>query len=331
MKAKPNVPSRIGAGDSSARRYFKEVRFRQIRALVELSRQGSFAATAAAMNLAVPSVWQQIRSLEDEYGVQFVVADGAKVSLTEDGRALVDLAAPLVESFDGLRAMFEERRSTAARTLTVVAPPTMIAGALRRPIIAYRQHHPKVKLVIMDRSSYLARQVIEQDGADLAVMGMAEGDEAMPQFQCLPLTRFAFHLICPANHALLQTRQLTLADIVNEPLVLAPEESSSHRQIRRVFARAGLAERMNVTMTATNRALLLNYVAIGFGIALGTTAAGVKLPKRAAGETEIVFRDASDLFGHEKVFLVQRKGRFEPEHVRAFRELVVKAFRNEAW
>ncbi|WP_395752727.1 LysR family transcriptional regulator [Prosthecobacter sp.] len=331
MKAKPNPARRIGTGsDSPVRRYFKEVRFRQIRALVELSRHGSFAATAAAMGLAVPSVWQQIRSLEDEYGVQFVVAEGAKVSLTEDGRALVDLAAPLVESFDGLRAMFEERRSTAARTLTVVAPPTMIAGALRRPIIAYRQHHPTVKLVLLDRSSYLARQVIEQDGADLAVMGMAEGDEPMPQFQCLPLTRFAFHLICPANHALLQTRQLTLTGIVNEPLVLAPEESSSHRQIRRVFARAGMAERMNVTMTATNRALLLNYVAIGFGIALGTTAAGVRLPKRAAGETEIVFRDASDLFGHEEVFLVQRKGRFEPDHVRAFRELVIKAFRPES-
>ena len=103
MKAKPTTPRRIGtATDSPTRRYFKEVRFRQIRALVELSRQGSFAATAAAMGLAVPSVWQQIRSLEDEYGVQFVVAEGSKVSLTDDGRALVDLGRSLagVRSFD---------------------------------------------------------------------------------------------------------------------------------------------------------------------------------------------------------------------------------------
>jgi len=331
MKAKSNTLHRVGAAaDSPARRYFKEVRFRQIRSLVELSRQGSFAATAAAMGLAVPSVWQQIRSLEDEYGVQFVVADGSKVSLTDDGRMLVDLAAPLVESFDGLRAVFEDRRTSAARTLTVVAPSNMLSGALRRPIILYRQHHPKVKLVLLDRPSYLARQVIEQDAADLAIMGMAAGDEMMPQFQCLPLARYAFHLMCPADHALVKAKILTLAAIANEPLVLAPEESSSHRQIRRVFSRAGLAERMNVTMTATNRTLLLNYVAIGFGIALGTGAAGAKPPKRTTGEAEIVFRDAADLFGHEEVFLVQRKGRFEPEHVRTFRELVVKAFRSES-
>ena len=327
MKAKPNTNQRIGAAtDSPVRRYFKEVRFRQIRALVELSRQGSFAATAAAMDLAVPSVWQQIRSLEDEYGVQFVVAEGSKVSLTDDGRALVDLAAPLVESFDGLRAMFEDQRSIAARTLTVVAPSAMLTGALRRPIILYRQHHPKVKLVLLDRPSYLARQVIQQDEADLAIMGMATGDEVMPQFQYQPLARYAFYLMCPADHALTRARQLTLANIVSQPLVLAPEESSSHRQIRQVFAQAGLAERMNVTMTATNRALLLNYVAIGFGIAIGTSAASVKPPKRAAGEAEVVVRDVATLFGHEEVFLVQRKGRFEPAHVRAFRELVLKAF-----
>ncbi|MCF7784569.1 MAG: LysR family transcriptional regulator [Prosthecobacter sp.] len=327
MKAKSNAPQRIGASaDSPVRRYFKEVRFRQIRALVELSRQGSFAATAAAMDLAVPSVWQQIRALEDEYGVQFVVAEGSKVSLTEDGRALVDLAAPLVESFDGLRAMFEDQRSTAVRTLTVVAPSAMLTGALRRPIILYRQNHPKVKLVLLDRPSYLARQVIERDEADLAIMGMATGDEVMPQFQYQPLARYAFYLMCPANHALARVRQLTLAGIVSQPLVLAPVESSSHRQIRQVFAQAGLADRMNVTMTATNRALLLNYVAIGFGIAIGTSAASIKPPKRGAGEAEVVVREAAALFGHEEVFLVQRKGRFEPAHVRAFRELVLKAF-----
>jgi len=327
MKVKPNVPQRIGTtADSPARRYFKEVRFRQIRALVELSRQGSFAATAAAMNLAVPSVWQQIRALEDEYGVQFVVAEGSKVSLTDDGRALVDLAAPLVESFDGLRAMFEDQRSTAARTLTVVAPSAMLTGALRRPIILYRQNHPTVKLVLLDRPSYLARQVIEQDEADLAIMGMATGDEVMPQFQYQPLARYAFYLMCPANHALTRARQLTLANIISQPLVLAPEESSSHRQIRQVFAQAGLADRMNVTVTATNRALQMNYVAIGFGIAIGTSAASVKPPKRGAGEAEVVVREVAALFGHEEVFLVQRKGRFEPAHVRAFRELVMKAF-----
>ena len=330
MKKPSSTRNRIGAPtESEARRYFKEVRFRQIRSLVELSRRGSFAATAAAQGLAVPSVWQQIRALEDEYGVQLVMAEGAKVWLTHDGQTLVDLAAPLVEAFDGLRVLFEERRNTAPRTLTVVAPAAMLSGPLRRPIVRYRQHHPHVKLVLLDRPSLLVRQIIEQDGADLAIMGMADGDEAMPQFQCLPLAKHAFYLMCPADHALARARQVTLAAIAKEPLVLAPEESSSHRQIRHTFAEAGLENRMNVIMTATNRALLLNYVAMGLGVAVCTSAASLKPPKRAAGEAEIVAREVSGLFGQEKVFFVQRKGRFEATHVRAFRELVQQTFENK--
>lgn len=47
MKAKSSAPQRIGrTAESPARRYFKEVRFRQIRSLVELSRQGSFVKNA---------------------------------------------------------------------------------------------------------------------------------------------------------------------------------------------------------------------------------------------------------------------------------------------
>ena len=87
MKAKP----RSGAGEE--RRYFKEVRFRQIRALFEISRQGSFAAAARSLGMATPSVWRQVRALEDDYGVRFVTAKGRSVRLTEDSERLMRWAS----------------------------------------------------------------------------------------------------------------------------------------------------------------------------------------------------------------------------------------------
>ena len=68
-------------------------------------------------------------------------------------------------------------------------------------------------------------------------------------------------------------------------------------------------------------------MSIGFGIAIGTSANSAQLPKSAAGEKELVMRDASSLFGHEEVILVQRKGRHELPHVKAFREIVVKGLK----
>ena len=181
-----------------------------------------------------------------------------------------------------------------------------------------------MNLTLIDRPSQMARELIEAGGADIAIIGIAQGDDPLPQFHVWPLASYPFQLICPHDHPLATTRRITLADIVRHPLVLSVEQSSSHRQIRHIFTQAGLGGRMNVTTTATNRALLLDYVAIRLGITICTSANDAKLPRPGPGECELTMRNLTTLFGHEEVFFVQRKGRFEPPHVKAFRELVVK-------
>jgi DNA-binding transcriptional LysR family regulator len=262
--------------------------------------------------------------LEDEYCVQLVVARGARVSLTEDGQSLVEMAKPLVEGFDSLREMFEDRHRTTPRTLTIVAPAPMLHGALRKPIVAYRKKYSAVALRLIDRPSQLARELIEAGGADIAILGIAQGDEPLQQFTVWPLASYPFRLICPKDHPLATARRITLADIVQHPLVLSVEQSSSHRHIRHIITQAGLGARMNVTTTATNRALLLDYVAIRLGITISTSANNTKLPRPGPGECKLTMRDITNLFGSEKVVLVQRKGRHELPHVKALREMVLK-------
>jgi DNA-binding transcriptional LysR family regulator len=317
------------AAQASARRYFKEVRFRQMRALVELSRRGSFASAAASLGLAVPSVWQQVRALEDEYGVQLVVAQGAQLSFTEDGKTLVDLATPLVDGFDSLRGIFADRHRTTPRALTIVAPAPMLHGALRKPIVTYRKKFPAINLTLIDRPSQIARELIEAGGADIAIIGIAQGDEPLTQFHTWLLGSYPFQLICPHDHPLASARRISLADIVRHPLVLSVEQSSSHRQIQHIFAQAGLGGRMKVTTTATSRALLLDYVAIRLGITICTSANDAKLPRPGSGECELTMRDLTALFGREEVFLLQRKSRYELPHIRAFREMVLTAMAND--
>ena len=62
-------------------RYFKELRLRQLRAIVELARRGSFAEVARALDLSVASVWQQIRGMEKEFGVPLVQVVGRQVEI----------------------------------------------------------------------------------------------------------------------------------------------------------------------------------------------------------------------------------------------------------
>ena len=307
------------------RRYFKEVRFRQIRALVELSRRGTFAATAQALGLSTPSVWQQIRALEDEFGVPLVIVKGRQVKLTDDGQAFIELARPLVEGFDSLSRSFADRQGLVERSLTVTAPAPLLARELREPVLQYRRRLPAVRLKLLDRPSALARELLEEGQADIAVIGIPGETPALPQFRIYPLTSFDFRLICRQDHPLASARRITLRSIIEQPLILPFEESSSRKRVEDVFAKAGLGEKLNVTLTAGSLSLIMTYVAMGLGVSVVSASPSLEPPQPAAGEQPIVFRELTHLFGTDEILLLQRRGHHEIPHVRIFRELVCTA------
>jgi len=324
MKAKrPTKPS-------DDRRYFKEVRFRQIRALVETARCGSFAEASRRLGMATPSVWRQVRALEDDYGVQLVAAQGHDVRLTEDGERLVDLAAPLVEGFDSLKKVFHDEHGKAERHLRMAAPATVLNSSLRHVIARYRESHPQVRLSLIDAPSRIAWQLLEAEKADLAIVGAPEGVPLPSRFQAELLVKYPFEVVCLESHPFAKIKAPKLRDILKQPLILAGEDSSSRMQLDHLVAKAGLSDRMNVIMTAGNVTSILNYVALGMGVAVLSRPASEVLPVPADVKARFINRDVSASLGHDHVVLLHPKGRHELAHVRAFREMVMKGLRADA-
>ena len=318
------------AKPSDDRRYFKEVRFRQIRALFEIAKHGTFAAASRSLGMATPSVWRQVRALEDDYGVQLVTAKGHDVRLTEDGERLLGLAAPLVEGFDSLKKAFHDQHGRAERHLRVAAPATVLNSSLRDPIANYQKSHPHVKLHLIDAPSRDAWNLLADDKADLAIVGLPPGVELPVRFDVAPLTQFAVQAACLATHPFAKIKKPTLRDLLKQPLILAGEATSSRMQFDHIVAKAGLSKHVNVRVTANNLSLILNYVVVGMGVALITRPARESTPLPPATEKKLVFRDMSHILGHEQVVLLHPRGRHELAHVRAFREMVMKGLKAEA-
>lgn len=309
------------------RRFFKELRLRQLRALVELSHRGSFSAVAVYLRLSVVSVWRQIRSLEDEFGVKLVDADGPQVKLSEDGLMLVEMCEPLVESFLALRTAFTDRRNRAPQKLTVAAPADILSDALPETVKHYRKQFPNVELRLLDRPSRGATAALLEGQADIAIAGMGTGQDVEGALELRPLTRYSMALLCPEEHPLTKTKKITLKQISQYPLVLSSEDTSDRPLVDQAFKRAGLAGKLDVALSATRIPLIMRYVALDFGVAIITLGnhAAFK-PKR--GEKAITTLDVSHLFGFEETVLLRKKGVLARPHVDAFCDMVGKAFAN---
>jgi DNA-binding transcriptional LysR family regulator len=271
-----------------------------------------------------------VRALEDDYGVQLVAAQGHDVRLTEDGERLVDLAAPLVEGFDSLKKVFHDEHGKAERHLRMAAPATVLNSSLRHVIARYRESHPQVRLSLIDAPSRTAWQLLEAEKADLAIVGAPEGVPLPSRFQAVPLVKYPFEVVCLQSHPFAQLKSPKLRDILKQPLILAGEDSSSRMQLDHLVAKAGLSDRMNVIMTAGNVTSILNYVALGMGVAVLSRPASEVLPVPADVKARFINRDVSASLGHDQVVLLHPKGRHELAHVRAFREMVMKGLRADA-
>lgn len=308
------------------RRYFKELRFRQLRALVQLARCGSFTAVAEAMKISVPAAWQQIRALEEEFGAEMVRQTGKTVTLTEQGTLLVQLAQPLVESFDQIRELFADQNQKLARRITVATTASLLLHELQMPLDLYRKLYPDVELLFLDRPSSAARKHLEDGEADVAVVGQFDATHH-PRIEVTSVGAYPFMLVCPVGHPLLGVKTLRAADLIKHQLVTPGAGSNSRRHVQEVFEAAGLWREAKIALTASTFDIVVGYVRMGFGISV-TSVSPMILRAAAAGHSSYVgvaFRDLSGLFGREEVVMLHRKAKVEMPHHRAFREIVVKA------
>lgn len=308
------------------RHYYKELRLRQMRALVEIGRHRSFAEAARQLGLSNPSVWQQVRALEREFEAGLVRVRGNDVRLTREGELLTTLATPLIENFDRIRAVFAERRGQLERSLTLVTTTALLTHELPAVIARYRRAHPGVELTLIDRPSLESRALFERGDADIAIIGATGQEKSPTNAICEELTRFSFHLIGPPSHPLLGKRKLKLEDFSSQDVILAGQGAAVSSVVPQVFRDHGVTG-PRVVLTSTNLALTLGYVQMGYGVALVPLPGSVVRAWKPSRQAGLCLRDVSPLFGVESIIILHPSGLHELNHIRRFREMVLEGLR----
>ena len=304
------------------RRYYKELRINQLRALLEISRCSGFTEAAKSLDLAPPTVWQQIRSIEQAFHTSLVTVRGHQVELTPDGHLLVDLSRPLVEGFDSLQQRFVEYAGSKLR-LSVVAPNDILAFELIPAIREFRKHWPDLDLRLVDSPSNPGRQLLENGEVDLAVIGQLTKD-VPSSLACEHATEFPFMLVTQNTHALAKLESISLADLASYPLIMPTTGTNSRMRIDEVFAQASLHKKLKIAIQASTKELVLEYVRMDFGAAIAPISRRfLESFDSHQGDSDIVFRDLSRLFGFEQIVILRRRSAYEPKHQTFFRQSVL--------
>ncbi len=115
-------------------------------AFARVVEHGSFAAAARTMNLSPAAIGQSVARLEDFLGVRLLNRTTRTMSLTPEGRMLIERARGPLSEIDEISRIFEERRGTVSGPLRISAPVGVARHQLVPLIANFSALHPAVQV-----------------------------------------------------------------------------------------------------------------------------------------------------------------------------------------
>ena len=204
-----------------------DAHLRDLRYFVSVAEELSFTRAAERLHISQPALSKQIQGLETALRARLFARDRRQVSLTAAGKALLEVARPLLDRWDEGTAAVAEAAAAEARTLRVgtltsigrdLYPSVIGHFAKREPgwhveLHSFSWADPTAGL--RGHRTDAAFVWLPVDGDDIAVRVLA----AEPRYAALS-----------AGHRLAGRREIKFADICAEPFAALPRTAGPLRE-----------------------------------------------------------------------------------------------------
>ena len=239
-------------------------RLKQLRAFCHAARLGNISRAAERILSSQPAVSAQVRTLEEELGVQLFRRHGPRIYLTQVGRDLYKRAMPLVQGMDRLPDTFaEEHHGDVGAALKIGAGKTSAAYLLPEYLERFRSRYPRARIEIRTGTGQQRIEWLRDYELDLVIAAV---DTPPADVDFHPVLTSEPVLITARDHALARRESVAIEDIAAYPFI---GHASTHyiRQVSEMILRLhGVAA--DVVVEVDDWGVIANYVAAGVGISI---------------------------------------------------------------
>jgi len=236
---------------------------RDLRYLVTLAEVLHFGRAAEACHVSQPTLSTQIRKLEEELGVALVERAPRHVMLTPAGHDIAARARRVLAEVEQMRETARRTSDPEAGSVRLGVFPTLGPYLLPHVVPRIRARFPRLELLLVEEKTEVVLHMLRDGKLDAAVL-------AMPLHEDWLETEFLFEepflLAVPEGHPLSGHRNLRLAELSNQNLLLLEEGHCLRDQALEVCSLAGAGEKEG--FRATSLETLRQMVAAGVGVTL---------------------------------------------------------------
>ena len=170
---------------------------RELRTLIAVTDCGSFAAAAEVLGLSQSSVSMHMRHVEERFQVELFDRSTRPPALSAAGRAFVERAREVVDSYRELEDGFGAGVRRSRVTLRIGVVPTLVGGLLSHALARLRGSHPTLRVTVETGLSHELEPLVTRNRIDCAMT--AEPGRVQPGSRWSPYAQEPLVVIAPVS------------------------------------------------------------------------------------------------------------------------------------
>ncbi|MFJ3469988.1 LysR substrate-binding domain-containing protein [Pseudomonas sp. NPDC090201] len=232
----------------------------QLKAFHAVAQHGSFTVAAQKLFLTQPAISDQVRKLEERYGVMLFHRNKRSVKLTDLGERLLGITQRLFAVEMEAQELLQDSQAlqTGSLTLAVDAPVHVLPQIAR-----FCERYPGITVKIETGNTDESLHRLFNYQADLALLGRDVSDDRLLS---IPLRSDPFVAFVALSHPWASRASITLADLHDTPLVLREPGSVTRQIVEEEMNRLGLKIRPAIQVEGREAAREAVVVGIGVGV-----------------------------------------------------------------
>ena len=236
---------------------------RQLRAFLLAAQHHSFSRAAGALFITPSGLSVLIRELESQLGARLFDRTTRHVELTAAGTDLLAVVQRNLQELDGAMSRIGQPTAETQVSLSLGAPPLLMASVLVPAIKEFRSQRQDVRFQLLDTDIPNVMQKVQSGALDI---GMGLFFKHLPGVRRVPLYRFSLMVIRSGNHHQSARATTTWSALKGEKLISLPPSIPLQQLVDRHLEKAAVAHQADSVVNYLSTQIAMAEA--GHGIAI---------------------------------------------------------------
>jgi aminoethylphosphonate catabolism LysR family transcriptional regulator len=229
-----------------------------LRSFHVVAKEGGFTAASKVLNIGQPTISEQVKALEQQFGVELFHRQGRTVSLTDTGRGLAEITQHIFGHEEEAVAFLTAARELKGGQLKLGGVGTPVVMEL---VEHFQASYPDIQLeILIDHGEPMLRCLLNFE-SDVAILAHVEDD---PELSYFPYSRSDVVLFVNTDHPWANRKNVRIEELAGQKCILREKTSATRQALDQAIAEAGVT--LGEVLEINSREAVMDGIIRGLGV-----------------------------------------------------------------